>query len=415
MQEDVARNPGLLKLDLFCRGIRVDESCRLDDDSRGLHRTRAGLGSGLEVIIPPEVYTNIPVLEKWVEGTPYSLHREDGRYVIRREGRLITHVKLLERPKFYDRRTSSGRLMSSIGVMQGTYLGIYPTRVCHHWEHDPRECCKFCSVGLNLGEGEAKEKTVRDVVELAIAARREEHITYVHFNTGYYEGDTYLDDLEPYITAVKEATGCLIGVQTPPHPDFSRYDRLRKLGVNQVSFCFELWDETRFREVCPGKAEHCTLKRYLDAIEYCAKIFDTTNGEIVAGLEPPAKSIEAIDWMTSVGAIPTVCVFRPLTGTEYEDVPPPVTGEMVPIFRRMYEACMEHGLPLGIAPNIKVSIVLLPDEGRYFLDNPNRYRLRELMLTPVRVLFRAAFWTKLALKSLRFGGWAKRISREESA
>ncbi|HUU43204.1 MAG TPA: radical SAM protein [Planctomycetota bacterium] len=415
MQEDVARNPGLLKLDLFCRGIRVDESCRLDDDSRGLHRTRAGLGSGLEVIIPPEVYTNIPVLEKWVEGTPYSLHREDGRYVIRREGRLITHVKLLERPKFYDRRTSSGRLMSSIGVMQGTYLGIYPTRVCHHWEHDPRECCKFCSVGLNLGEGEAVEKTVRDVVELAIAARREEHITYVHFNTGYYEGDTYLDDLEPYITAVKEATGCLIGVQTPPHPDFSRYDRLRKLGVNQVSFCFELWDETRFREVCPGKAEHCTLKRYLDAIEYCAKIFDTTNGEIVAGLEPPGKSIEAIDWMTSVGAIPTVCVFRPLTGTEYEDVPPPVTGEMVPIFRRMYEACMEHGLPLGIAPNIKVSIVLLPDEGRYFLDNPNRYRLRELMLTPVRVLFRAAFWTKLALKSLRFGGWAKRISREESA
>lgn len=409
MEEDVSRNPGLLKLDLLCRGIRVDESCRLGDESRGFLRTRAGLGSGLELVIPPDLYTNAPVLEAWVKDTPYSIHHEDGRYVIRRDGRFITRVLLPRRPAFYDRRTSSGRVMSSIGVMQGTYLGIYPTRLCHHWEHEPRECCKFCSVGLNLGEQESTEKSVEDVVELAVAARREEHITYVHFNTGYYEGDTYLDELEPYVVAVKKATGCLIGVQTPPHPDFSRYKRLRKLGVNQVSFCFELWDEQRFREVCPGKAKHCTLKRYLDAIEYCAKIFDTTNGEIVAGLEPPEKSIEAIDWMTSVGAIPTVCVFRPLTGTEYENVPPPKTEDMVPIFRRMYEACMEHDLPLGIAPNVKVSIVLLPDEGRYFLDDWNRYRAKELKLMPLRALFRLVFWTKLGFKSLAFARRTKPV------
>ncbi len=400
MIEDVAGNPALLKLDLFCRGLRVDPSCRLEGDSRGFLRTRAGLGSGLELILPPGIYANAPVLEKWVEGTPYSIHLEGGRYLVKKDGRPVTEVRMPRRPAFYDKRTSSGRLMSTIGVMQGTYLGVYPTRLCHHWEHRPLECCKFCSIGLNLGEQEAKEKSVEDVVELAVAARREERITYVHFNTGYYEGDTYLDELEPYIVAVKRATGCLIGVQTPPHPDFSRYDRLRKLGVNQVSFCFELWDPKRFEEVCPGKASHCTLQRYLDAIEYCARIFDTTNGELVAGLEPPEKSIEAVDWMTSVGAIPTVCVFRPLAGTEYANVPPPKTEEMVPIFRRVYEACMEHNLPLGIAPNVKVSIVLLPDEGRWFLDDWNKYRWKEMRLTPMRGAFRAAFYAKLAVKSM---------------
>ena len=413
MEEDLSKNHGLLKLELFCRGIRVDESCLLGEESRGFLRTRAGLGSGLEVVLPNRVHVNAPVLEKWVEGTPYAIHREDGRYLIRKEGDFITHVRVPRRPAFYDMRTSGGKLMSSIGVMQGTYLGIYPTRVCHHWEHTPRECCKFCSVGLNLGEQESTEKSVQDVVETAIAARRDQRITFVHFNTGYYEGDTYLDELEPYIVAVKEATGCLIGVQCPPHPDLSRYDRLRKMGVNNVSFCFEIWDEERFREVCPGKAEHCTQKRYLDAIEYCARRFDTTNGEIVAGLEPPENTIEAINWITSVGAIPTVCVFRPLTDTDYEDVPPPKTEEMIPVHRRMYEACMERGLPLGIAPNVKVSIVLLPDEGRYFLDDWNQYRWKELRLMPLRGLFRAAFWTKLALKSLHFGKWTK--AQEEPA
>ena len=414
MIRDVSQNPVLLKLELFCRGIRVDKSCELEEESRGFLRTRAGLGSGLEIILPGGVYANAPVLEEWVAGTPYSIHREDGRYLIRRDGGLVTPIELPSRPAFYDRKTSSGKLMSTIGVMQGTYLGIYPTRVCHHWEHTPRRSCKFCSVGLNLGEQESREKSVQDVVETAIAARQEEHITFVHFNTGYYEGDTYLDELEPYLKAVKSATGCLIGVQTPPHPDFSRYDRLKKMGVNNVSFCFEIWDETFFREACPGKAEHCTHKRYLDAIEYCAKRFDTTNGEIVAGLEPPENTIEAINWITSVGAIPTVCVFRPLTGTEYAHVPPPAVEEMIPVFRRLYEACMEHKLPLGIAPNIKVSIVLLPDEGRYFLDDPNAWRWQELKLLPVKGLFRLAFWTRLGLKSLGFGRWTKGAKEKET-
>jgi hypothetical protein len=34
---------------------------------------------------------------------------------------------------------------------------------------------------------------------------------------------------------------------------------------------------------------------------------------------------------------------------------------------------MERKLPIGVAPNVKVSLVLLPEEGRYFTDDPNKY------------------------------------------
>ena len=78
-------------------------------------------------------------------------------------------------------------------------------------------------------------------------------ITYVDFNTGHYEGDTYLDILEPYIRRIKKEVGILVGVQTPPHPDLKRYDALREMGVNRVSFCFEIFDPCVFKEVCPGK------------------------------------------------------------------------------------------------------------------------------------------------------------------
>jgi len=398
MIDDVRRNPGLLKLDLFCKGMKIDESCTVSEDAREILRTRAGLGSGLEVILPDGLYANVPVLEKFVDKSPYVLHKENGRYMIKRDGEYICDITLPKEPKFYKMRTSSGKLMSRIGVLQGTYLGIFPTDVCDYWKMEPKMNCKFCSVGLNLGEYEDREKTIQDVVETVKAARKELGITYVHFNTGHYEGDTYLDQLEPIIKRVKKETGLLIGVQTPPHHDLTRYHYLKKIGVNQVSFCFELWDEERFKEVCPGKNKFYGLKRYLDAVEYCAKIFDTTNGEIIAGLEPPENSIEAIDWMTSVGAIPTVCIFRPLTGTDYENVPPPKTEEMIPIFRRMYEACMEHNLPIDVAPNIKVSIVLLPEEGRYFLDDPEKYKWRELKWKILRQFYHAYFYTKIWFK-----------------
>ncbi len=116
-------------------------------------------------------------------------------------------------------------------------------------------------------------------------------------------------------------------MQTPPHRDLKRYDRLREIGVNRVSFCFEIFDRELFEEICPGKHAEYGLDYYLEAIRYCATLAGTgradepwvTNGEIIAGLEPPESSIRAIDWITSVGAIPTVCVFRPLVGTDLED------------------------------------------------------------------------------------------------
>jgi uncharacterized radical SAM superfamily protein len=172
------------------------------------------------------------------------------------------------------------------------------------------------------------------------------------------------------IEAIKRETGLLIGIQTPPHQDLKRYDRLKALGVNRVSFCFELIDPEAFQTTCPGKNRYYGLDRYLQAMDYCASLGKTidlnnpwvTNGEIIVGLESMEKSMEAIDRIVSVGAIPTVCVFRPLKGTDYEDRLPPTFEEALGVFQHFYHACMSQKLPIGVAPHIKVSLVMLPEE-----------------------------------------------------
>jgi hypothetical protein len=296
--EALRRDPGLLKLELYCRGARLDDSCFVEEDGgRKILRTRAGLGSGLEVVLPGGLWTNVPVSEEFAHRSPYVVRRRAGRYRLERELQEVAPLTLSPRPEWYDLSTTKGRPMTRVGTLQGTYLGIYQAKVCEYWTQKPAKVnCKFCSVGLNLGVDDADDKSIDE----------------------------------------------------PRGPRW------------------EPW---------------------------------VTNGEIIAGLEPPESSMRAIEWITSVGAIPTVCVFRPLVGTDLEDAPPPRAAELVPVFERLYDCCMARGLPIGCAPNIHVSLVLLPEECAGF--SRRRFPVRELRRRAVRAV---------ASRVIR-----RRLSRHDSA
>ncbi|CAG0931406.1 partial Bacteriochlorophyllide c C-7(1)-hydroxylase, partial [Planctomycetaceae bacterium] len=367
-REDGTANPAYLKLDLYCKGLRIDASCDLGEDARDIIRNRAGLGSGLEVVIGADMFTNVPVVEWWVSVSPYVLVKNGARYEIWREdgfdraayatldrgiknrgpftvtldrsrAKLVDTVVIPPEPAWYKQKTSSGKLMQRIGCLQGTYLGIYWGPRCQNWgPKGENEFCKFCTEGQNLGREEEAEKSIADVIETVKAARAESGITFVHFNTGFIDSTDYWGLFKDVVAAVKKETGLLVGVQAPPDANFSNYVKFKQLGVNNISFCFEVLDEALFKEIGPGKARRSGLKRYLDAIDFCANEvgFDTVNGEIIAGLEPTESSKRAIDWICEHGAIPTVCVFRPVFGAAYAKNDPPEVEEMLPVFAHFY-------------------------------------------------------------------------------
>lgn len=404
--EDGRLNPGYLKLDLFCQGLRLAPDCRTSD-GRPILRVRAGLGSGLELRIPGPggIHVNVPTVEPFAKNSPYELRGPlpNGRHMLAYDGKEIAEVFLPPCPRFYARLTASGKPMVSVGILQGTYLGVYYGGMCANWKDVARDNCRFCSVGDNLlGGDDTTGKSPADVAETALAARDELGVTFVHVNGGFDDSGRYLDRFGPVLKAVRERTGMLTGFQVPPLGDFQEYHALKRLGVNNVSLCYEIWNPKRFEEVCPGKARRAGLQKYLDAIQFCAQEvkFDTTNGEMIAGLEDPADSMAALDWLTSVGAVPTVCVFRPVVGTDYENLPPPKTEELVPVFAHYYTRCMERGLPIGIAPNVHVSIVLNPEECRWLLPPERRdgWKMQRLKLAALRKGFNAYFRTRLKLK-----------------
>ena len=390
-------NPAELEIDLFCKGLRIGPGYSLAEDGRLLAKVRAGLGSGLELTIPARgktIWANVPVEEAFVRRSPYVLVRDDGGYFVedeRGKGVLRYRVGIPGNPDWYGRRTTRGTPMSKVGVLQGTYLGIYVGRTCQFWSASPAMNCKFCATGLNVGVSEEAEKAVEDVVETALAAKAESSVTFVHFNSGDQAGGG-LETVAPYVKAVKERVGALVGVQVLPSRDLSIYDRLIDLGVDHFSFCYEFQNPGWFAEVCPGKAKTLGQAAFFDAMAYCAKKMGKgrNSGEIIAGIEPIEDTLRAVEFITDLGCFPTVCIFRPIKGTAMEDHPSPRYEDMGVVMRRVFEACMKKGIPVGLAPNIEVSLIVNPDDARYLVPAgprkllyTGRLRLMKALAGPV--------------------------------
>jgi hypothetical protein len=407
----MALNACELEIDLFCRGIRIPDSVPLDG-ARGISRTRAGLGSGLEITIPTgswlkeRLWVNVPVEEAFTRETPYALEGAPGQgYRVRDERSGARYpIDIPREPSWYARTTSRGIPMNRVGVLQGTYLGIYVNMVCTFWNYNPALNCRFCTTGNNVGEHEALDKAVADVVEVARAARDESGVTFVHLNAGF-QGTRGVQFAEPYIAALKEL-GVLVGAQLAPEKDFSRYDRLIGMGVDHISFCLEFVDPEWFAKICPGKEKVLGQQIFFDSIAYCAGRMPrgAVSGEIIAGVEPLDATLRGIDWIAAQGAFPTVCIFRPTVGADMETWPSPGYDDMRRVMAHVYDACRRNWIPIGAAPNIEVSIVVNPDDAALLADRTPGFYLYEGYRRAARLAARPIFARRMRPRPRRESG-----------
>jgi len=400
-----------LEIDLFCRGTRLAPSLSLDG-VRGVSRTRAGLGSGLEMVLPGRswlkdaVWVNVPVEEHFVTASPYVLDGSLAAGHALRDERTGTvyDVQLPPEPAWYSQPTSRGIPMQRVGVMQGTYLGVYVSLVCTFWNYEPALNCRFCTTGQNVGAAEAEDKAVSDVVETCAAARRESGVSFVHLNGGF-QGSRGVEFTAPYVRAIKEQVGLLVGVQLAPERDLTHYDRLIDLGVDHLSFCVELLDPEWFGRICPGKDKMLGQGLFFEAMEYCARRMPkgAVSGELIAGIEPIENTLRAIDRIADMGAFPTVCIFRPTVGSDMEQWPSPQYDDMLVVMRHLYEACKRNWIPIGAAPNIEVSLVVNPDDTALIADRTPGFYAYEAWRRSVKALARPVF------------AWKQRPRRRQAA
>ena len=365
---DYIENPGYLKFDLMTRGIRVSETLLQDLHVRPVKDSARGVGSGIDLLLPEDVWVNTPVREPFVASSPYRLGRDDDgwRVVIdppldEFAGRWVS-VGVGPKPRVLEKTLSTGRRTSAVVALQGELLILDIGNREEYWN---RRLSSRRGEGLDLSGAEAP--SVAEALEIVAAAAEEGFGGDVYVNAGLsLEPDGGLRKVEPYVQALKRHFNPLVRLAASPPVEEAWVDHAYAIGVDSIAYDIEVFDPRTFREVAPGRAGQIGRDRYLERLSRAAQVFPNgaVTSQLILGLEPLAESLKGISALCELGVLPLLSVFRPLQGTGLEDWPTVETISVAPVVAFLFHCARRHGI--GMIWGRGISNEMTPLEARFF-------------------------------------------------
>lgn len=86
------------------------------------------------------------------------------------------------------------------------------------------------------------------------------------------------------------------------------------------------------------------------------------------------------------------------------DSPPPSYAEMRLLMAAAYDACRRHRVPIGLAPNIEVSLVVNPDDAAFLAPRTVDFYVYEAWRRTLRVAAKPLFRHRMGTAGRRASG-----------
>ena len=305
MEKDIIR----LKADLPCRGARVEaETAKLLAveyprffDKGFIHAVNLRL-AGIDVNIC------VSVSEEFSAGSPYEVVKKGGAY------RLIGNG-WDEEISFYPNLPHTGTVVDDLARLHSpTCINIWPSTTCCY--DTPELKCRFCSLKADADKP-IDTAELAEGLKLLLAQVPKEYI--LNFSGGtYHDPDWMVRYWIDLARKIREFSQVSITVEFAPPADLGLLQEMKDSGINVAIMNLEVADETRRKEICPGKS-HISYAHYHEAFREAVKIFGwgMVSSVLIGGIQPKEEILKECAIMASEGVFPTVMPFRPMNDCVY--------------------------------------------------------------------------------------------------
>lgn len=301
------------------------------------------------------------------EGAPFHIEHENGKYYLLEGKALIDEVTFLEKPGFFNKKTSDGVDMRTIAQEVGkTKITVAYSNECAL--KDKGLDCKFCNINATKSRFADLQgiawKSAKQIAETYQAAREEgyESITITGgFIPERREVEYYIDVAE----AIRDLTGLddFGGTACVGAPaDLDVIDKYKEAGYRAISSNMEIWDENIFKTICPGKDQICGGRQnWINALKHEVEVFGKgrVRSFFVAGIEPKSTLLEGIEYLASIGVVAIPLHWIPNPGSELEGHRAPTPEWYLDLDLKTYSILKKNGLThwdLYSSANIENSI-----------------------------------------------------------
>lgn len=286
------------------------------------------------------------------EDAPFHIELEDGTYVLYDKKKPLYEVGFVEKPLYFNKKTSDGVRMNTIAQEVGkTKLTVAYSNECAL--KDKGLDCKFCNINATKSRFADLQgiawKSAKQIAETVKEAYKEGY-QRVTITGGFIperrEVEYYIDVAETIrdLTGLEDFGGTAC-VGAPE--DLSVIEKYKEAGYSAISTNMEVWDENIFKTICPGKDQMCGgRKNWINALKKEVEVFGKGNVRsfFVAGIEPKSTLLEGIEYLASIGVVAIPLHWIPNPGSELEGHRAPQADWYQDLYLKTYHILKKNGL-----------------------------------------------------------------------
>ena len=283
---------------------------------------------------------------------------EDERLVLKRDGKFVTEIRQLPRPKYYSQKTSDGVDMMRVAPKRGQdCLVLNFATFCWYWVN--KHGCRFCNIvptiKWNKDDLQISHRKYEQIMETTRAAFKEGAVCHILLTGGMlpaYEGGDREDEMvADVIRAMQEGIGkkdIPVNVirTAPKDKDLSSIKEQKELGAYSVAYNLEVWDPLMFKYYCPGKDEVQGRDHWLRALEVATEVYGPgkVSTHFVLGTELPETLLEGVEWCSKRGIATIPLVFCPVKGAHMEGMRGPTADWYVKVTQKIGDIRLKYGV-----------------------------------------------------------------------
>lgn len=291
------------------------------------------------------IYMNCPLYVKLTSLSPFLIDRNergDG-LCLKYYGKYLTDVDYDVKRSFPTERLSDGSPIDQICFLATDRLRLQNNSFCTFPAH---KCsCRFCEA-----EGIYNHFGEKEILEAIDVVFSDERYDFRHILIGGLSNDIGKEYsvIMNMCKRIRSYTDMPIYLMCLP-PDREKIQAYDSVGVNEFGFNLEVYDRDLAKYYMPGKGR-IPLKRYFEAFDAaveCAGAKGAVRCAFIAGLEPMDSLLPGIEEICKRGVAPILSVFRPIPGTDMQDVVPPSDEWLYELMEKAEAICRKYGLTLG--------------------------------------------------------------------
>ena len=330
-----------IKIALLNHGLTFTEEAYTQAQTQGT--IKDAVFDAVDLTIFNGVFVNAPIKCKFVSFSPFTIDIDEKKYFLYFDGVKISEVKIAFAPDaLQNKTTKNGVPFDAIINLANDRIRINPAPVCIYKQQ--KIPCKFCN--LPEQNSQYNMSDIKEVIDYCL-----KYVDFKHFLIG---GGTYstqggweiITQIAQYIHSKCNRNIYLMSV---PPKDIAILDSLKTAGITEVAFNLEIFDRKLAQSVMPGKGT-IRFEQYTAAFEHSVELWGK-NGNVrsllIYGFDTETNFLVGIEQLCKYGIEPIISVFRPLENTEYSELNPPSTIDVISMYHKCKSIVTQYSLILG--------------------------------------------------------------------